>query len=42
LQQIFWLSETIIFFSGECFAIPVSLCFVMGFKNFSFVDPNND
>jgi len=41
LQQIFWLSVIIILFSGECFAIPVSLCIVMGFKNFSFVDPNN-
>jgi len=42
LQQIFWLPETIIFFSREHFATPVSLCIVMGFKNFSFVDPNND
>jgi len=45
----FWLSETIIFFFRECvataprrrFAIPVSLSFVPGFHNYSFVDQNN-
>jgi len=41
LQQIFWLSETIIFFFRECFAIPISLCIVMGFNNILFVNSNN-
>jgi hypothetical protein len=42
LAAVFWLAKTIIFFFRVRFAIPVSFCFVMGFKNFSFVDPNSD
>jgi hypothetical protein len=33
LAADFLMPETIIFFSGECFATPVSLCFVPGFHN---------
>jgi hypothetical protein len=35
------LLETVIFFFRECFATPVSLSFVPGFHNYSFVDRNN-
>jgi hypothetical protein len=42
LQQIFWLSETIIFFFRERFATPVSLYFVPGCNNMLFIDQSND
>jgi hypothetical protein len=35
------LAETVIFFFRECFATPVSLAFVPGFNQLSFVDQTN-
>jgi hypothetical protein len=41
LRQIFSFFKMIFFIFRECFATPVSLSFVPGSRNFSFVDQNN-
>jgi hypothetical protein len=40
-RQISSFLETVIFFFGECFAVPVSSFLVPGFNDLSLVDPNN-
>jgi hypothetical protein len=40
-RQLLLLPETVIFFFRERFATPVSLYFVPGFHDLSFVDQNN-